>query len=315
MSVLIHEREQDDTDIERYAKRSKFDEEGSSSTTVELSSIPLDHILPPSHSLLGIPLPVVQEGGALRFLEADVGISEYIGRGEAKVEGIIKQRLVSSYHFKTCVNRRRIRFTDFLVFEVDLDSKVIHLKSLGKPEAPSKNGEEPATTTALLDEDVVMASTTETDAPPAEPPVDEQPSVEEKTANGTATESKAEPKAPEEPWPERFNVSLSDFLDEDGILQVKSMFLEGPEPPRVTDSGWGGRKPTNSMEGDAEVQESASLPESFSGRDSRGGRGKRGARGGGRGGRGGGRGGGRVEDNRRVTSKVNLDGTFAALRY
>lgn len=87
-SLVIHEREQDETDIERYAKRAKLDDnaenavEGASNTS----------ILPPSHALLGIPLPVAQEGRPLNFLEADVGISEYIGRGEAKIEGIIKQR-------------------------------------------------------------------------------------------------------------------------------------------------------------------------------------------------------------------------------
>jgi tRNA pseudouridine13 synthase len=90
MSLVIHEREQDDADIERYTKRSKIDTD-----TQEA-----EHILPPSHALLGIPLPLAQEGSALNILERDVGISEYIGRGEAKVEGIIKQRSGCSHSLK-----------------------------------------------------------------------------------------------------------------------------------------------------------------------------------------------------------------------
>jgi tRNA pseudouridine13 synthase len=89
-SLVIREREQDDADIERYAKRAKTD--GDEAEQEEPSIDAAEHILPPSHALLGIPLPVSEPGKALNFLEADVGISEYIGRGEAKVEGIIKQR-------------------------------------------------------------------------------------------------------------------------------------------------------------------------------------------------------------------------------
>lgn len=95
-SIVIHEREQDDADVERYTKRSKIDTDTKTNQTNNESA---EHILPPSHALLGIPLPVVKEGSALNFLEKDVGISEYIGR-EAKVEGIIKQRLVCSHSLK-----------------------------------------------------------------------------------------------------------------------------------------------------------------------------------------------------------------------
>jgi tRNA pseudouridine13 synthase len=94
LSSVIHEREQDDADLERYTKRSKTDtetKEDQAATNEEA-----EHILPASHALLGIPLPVAKEGSGLNILEKDVGISEYIGRGEAKVEGIIKQRLVCS---------------------------------------------------------------------------------------------------------------------------------------------------------------------------------------------------------------------------
>ena len=109
LSSVIHEREQDDADLERYTKRSKTvteSKEDQASTTQNSHSEEAEHILPASHALLGIPLPVAKERSALNILEKDVGISEYIGRGEAKVEGIIKQRLVCSHHSqkKTRIN-------------------------------------------------------------------------------------------------------------------------------------------------------------------------------------------------------------------
>jgi tRNA pseudouridine13 synthase len=101
-SLVIHEREQDDADLERYTKRSKVDADTKElqATATQNSYEEAEHILPPSHALLGIPLPVAKEGSALNILEKDVGISEYIGRGEAKVEGIIKQRLVCCYRLE-----------------------------------------------------------------------------------------------------------------------------------------------------------------------------------------------------------------------
>ncbi len=69
-------------DTERDLKRPKLDPE----------SPQHGHVLPPSHALLGIPLPQAKEGEVLAFRETDVGISEYVGRGVGKIEGIIKQR-------------------------------------------------------------------------------------------------------------------------------------------------------------------------------------------------------------------------------
>ena len=76
--IIVHEREQDDEDAERYSKRRKVELEG--------------QVLPPSHKLLGLPGPTAKEGEQINFLETDVGISEYIGKGVGKIEGIIKQR-------------------------------------------------------------------------------------------------------------------------------------------------------------------------------------------------------------------------------
>ena len=96
-ALIIHEREQDDADIERYSKRSKLDVSDQDSimdvdNKAAIIEPDTEHVLPPSHALLGIPLPVAKEGAAMNFLESNVGISEYIGRGTSKVEGIIKQR-------------------------------------------------------------------------------------------------------------------------------------------------------------------------------------------------------------------------------
>lgn len=100
-SHLVHEREQDDTDIERYSKRSKVDNDvqefAGDVTSTSSANENTEHILPPSHALLGIPLP---DTFPLNLLEANVGISEYIGREEAKIEGIIKQRFAIPFYGK-----------------------------------------------------------------------------------------------------------------------------------------------------------------------------------------------------------------------
>lgn len=78
-STLIHGLEQDE-DTAPSPKRIKLDVSES--------------VLPPSHSLLGVPLPVAPPGQPLNFTEADVGISEYVANDIVKVEAIIKQRYV-----------------------------------------------------------------------------------------------------------------------------------------------------------------------------------------------------------------------------
>ena len=97
-SSIVHEREQDEGDVERSAKRTRLDEpQGEdipSGKSIETNSLGSENqsVLPPSHALLGVPLPAIHEGTGVTFMEADVGISEYIGRGVPKIEGIIKQR-------------------------------------------------------------------------------------------------------------------------------------------------------------------------------------------------------------------------------
>ncbi|KAL0568857.1 multisubstrate pseudouridine synthase 7 [Marasmius crinis-equi] len=303
MSSSIREREHDDDDeLARDAKRPKIDSESNAATaevtvTVTEESVLNEdsevHILPPSHALLGLPHPVAESGGPLNFLETDVGISEYVGRGVSKIEGIIKQR-----------------FTDFLVYEVDLDSNVIHLKSLAKPESSKKNVAEKST-----EEQGEPSGTTQDNNNAGEPmqgietteAAGQKAQEDNKEPEAAPEETKAEPTSvqedPKNPWPESFNEKLAPYLSESSIAQLKEMFLQGPEPPRVSDSGWGGRAP---KVGEAAPEDAAPTPEvqesssSTSGRG-RGGRGR--DRGRGRGGRGGGRGGSGREDHRKVLSE------------
>ena len=82
-------REYEDTDVARHPKRAKIEREQ------VVAPPPLTHgerHLPPSHALLGIPLPDSSGGVLPRLSEHDVGISEYIDRKIPGIEGVIKQR-------------------------------------------------------------------------------------------------------------------------------------------------------------------------------------------------------------------------------
>lgn len=205
-----------------------------------------------------------------------------------------------------------------MVYEVDLDGNVIHIKSLDKPESSPKKatteeakvpGEEPAADgEAAVTEDNKMVEdvTTPSVAPTSDAPASTDAPIaqsEEKQADVNIEE-----KAPEdtEPWPTRFTSALQPFLSEEVITRVKELYLEGPEPPFVSDSGWGGRQTKPEAQGSEGTSEAVDAPPAEPEKSERGRRGKdrgRGGRGGrGRGGRGG-RGGAR-EDTRRVLSDV-----------
>jgi tRNA pseudouridine13 synthase len=49
-------------------------------------------VLPPSHTLLGVPPNAVSSDGGFNLGETDVGISEYVSSSLAPMQGIIKQR-------------------------------------------------------------------------------------------------------------------------------------------------------------------------------------------------------------------------------
>lgn len=186
-----------------------------------------------------------------------------------------------------------------MVFEVDQDSKVIHLKSLGKPESPKKEKEEPvaaAPATVTEVDDGEKTKPEHTEEPTA---VGDSVPIPEATASA-APAVKVSTK--EEPWPEHFDSTLLPFLDEVKVAQLKKIVLEGPEPPRVSDGGWASRVAPSTTGEEAVPVETETVEEKASASNTRGRGGKRG----GRGGRGGGRGGSRREDTRKVVSTVSL---------
>lgn len=202
-----------------------------------------------------------------------------------------------------------------------MDSNVVRIKSLDMPESSPKKSDKPVPSDIPetvqpplaegLAEIISTEEITEVEgievAPTVEEPVaapTNTPGEQEKKGNGKKSELS-------EPWPESFNTALAPFLSEEAIAQMKQMFLEGPEPPRVSDSGWGTR-PTNPEGSAPESAEASSAPEAPQEEPEKQGRGRRGRERGGRGakgGRGGGRGGragGQREDTRKVLSNVRV---------
>ncbi len=181
------------------------------------------------------------------------------------------------------------RFTDFLVHEVNLDGEAVRIKSIAMPSSEAKKDAEstgPSSSTTT--------TTTTTEAPPS--------SVGEEKAldgdNPTEIVGKDAQATPEDAsWPERFNTALKTFFSESHIEQLKKMYLEGPEPPFVSDSGWIGRQGKGEESSTGEVGDQPEIKEAT---ESRGEEGEK------RRGRGRGRGGGKREDHRKVLSDVSL---------
>ena len=174
------------------------------------------------------------------------------------------------------------RFTDFLVFEIDQNDRVAHLKSLEPPE--------PSSAPDAHNDATPQESSTPAPEPQTTPSADLAPiSGVSGDASGPVIEAQGYV------WSEDFTVALEKFLSPLVIGQLKQMYEEGPEPPFVSDSGWGGRQVKQ------EESEVASEPpvEMTSGRGRGRGRGGRGGRGRERGVRPGTR-----EDNRKVVTEV-----------
>jgi tRNA pseudouridine13 synthase len=187
------------------------------------------------------------------------------------------------------------RFTDFLVYEIDTEGSVVHIKSLGQPEEPKKSKLPIAPPIDVADK---ADETIEAEKPASDPiSVPSEPGPSEPKL-GLDTSSSGD-----ERWPSRFDAILSPLLPAPALSKLKEMYLEGSEPPFVPDSGWGGRKQTTSEDADTphvDAEESGNSR----GISDRGRGGKRG-RGRGRGGRGGGQGSKR-EDTRQVSSDVRI---------
>ncbi|KAH9006957.1 tRNA pseudouridine synthase D [Lactarius hatsudake] len=220
-------------------------------------------------------------------MESDVGISEYVAKDAPKIGGIIKQR-----------------FTDFLVYEVDQDSNVVHIKSIAMPEPPAKKAKEAEGTPIEVDAGVPSPKEVSAAIEQAATDSSTDPLAE---ALGPAHGDRTEPassRVPGVPWPDVFTTRLAPFLSAEQIEGIKKMFLEGPNPPFVSDAGWTGR--LASKTNDSSISNSGAVGEDADTNSrkqdeamKRGGRRDRGGRGG-RGGRRGGR--PVVEDHRKVIS-------------
>ncbi|KAF9646008.1 tRNA pseudouridine synthase D [Thelephora ganbajun] len=204
----------------------------------------------------------------MQMLETDVGISEYVGRDIPPIQAVIKQR-----------------FTDFLVFEIDQNDRAVHLKSLAPPEPSSVLG---ASNSVASQE-----STSHTPQPQAKPSSDPA-LVPEVTEDVSAPIEVQEGYV----WSKAHTTVLEEFLSPPVMDKLKQMYEEGPEPPFVSDSGWGGRQ--------AKQEESEVVEEAPAEATSKRGRGK------GRGGRGGhgrdrGPRTGKREDDRKVVTEPIAD--------
>ena len=221
------------------------------------------------------------------------------------------------------------RFTDFLVFEVDQDYKVLHLTSIEKPDGLSKpvqkkkdHNVSAQSTTGINRTTAEASESGENTITPTLNPIpiavstDSVPPVSAKSGVSSASSAK------EGTWTDHITETLTPLLSSSAIVQLREMFLQGPEPPLVPDSGWGGRRPSVLLENDTvadnteggaptpiEIPSTSSHAREREGRGGRGGRGAKGDRGRGRG-----RGGrsdndstrpGKREDLRKVVSDVS----------
>ncbi|KAK8844588.1 hypothetical protein IAR55_006435 [Kwoniella newhampshirensis] len=238
-------------------------------------------MLPPSLELVtGIKIDLEERRGFVG--EEECGIRGFAGRGVKGVKGVIKQR-----------------FTDFIVNEVGLDGRVVHLKDIGKPTEPTTASASNAKGKEKLSEEA---------------------------AANAASSIEAGPQAEETPLPENLQslpshklwtgttaAKLRPHLSDETIIALHALLVEGKDPPPKSDAGWGGSRKSTALVGDNEedAMNAAGGGEEPKDQGQRGGRGGRGqgrdrGRGrGGRGGRGGGRSGGgwAAEDDREVLSQ------------
>ena len=105
-----------------------------------------------------------------------------------------------------------------------MDGKAIHLKSIGKP--------------ASLGNDDVSGGLGQGDAMDILP--DSTPG---KGAEAQPNDDDFSQKPNVLVWQGHFSTTLASFLDPERIQQLKDLYLQGRNPPRVSDSGWAGRKP------------------------------------------------------------------------
>lgn len=185
-----------------------------------------------------------------------------------------------------------------MVYEVDQDSNVVHIKSLGIPEAPTKKAKGVGETVSEVNADVtsgvpsVIQESAEAELG-AKAPIEAVDTIHGDSSAQTSTTV---------PWPDSFSTRLAPFLSTEKMEEIKQMFLEGPEPPFVSDAGWSGRPTAKANESSASG--SMDIKDTIETKGGDGGRKGSNKRGRDRGGRGG-RGGKAVrEDHRKVISEV-----------
>lgn len=119
---------------------------------------------------------------------------------------------------------------------------MVRIKSLGLPESKKDK----AAPSGLADE--IPGASTSQDATDAQgddtTELAGQSNVTVKPLVSEEHESEAAAAAGEDSevtWDDTFESSLLPFLSASSIAELKKMYLEGPEPPRISDSGWVGR--------------------------------------------------------------------------
>jgi tRNA pseudouridine13 synthase len=189
-----------------------------------------------------------------------------------------------------------------LVYEVDQDSNVIHIKSLEMPKPPAKKAKDVGDPASEVNTDVTSGG-------PSVAPENTEAEFGSEAPAGVVDEThgdSSQQKSSTVPWPDSFSTRLSPFLSTEKMQEVKQMFLEGPEPPFVSDAGWTGRLASKTNEsaasGSVDIEKTVEMRSDTDGKK---GNNKRGRDRGGRGGRGRGRGGRAIrEDHRKVVSEV-----------
>jgi tRNA pseudouridine13 synthase len=184
-----------------------------------------------------------------------------------------------------------------LVYEVDQDSNVVHIKSLGMPDPPVKKAKDQGETVSEVNADVPSE-----EASVIQESIEVGPVVE--ASAGAVDKKHGDSPSSTVPWSDIFSTRLASFLSAEKIEEVKQMYLEGPEPPFVSDAGWSGRLAANLKSNENGGSGSMDIEENVeTRRDGRKGSNKRGRDRGGRGGR-----GGKPvrEDHRKVISEVRV---------
>jgi tRNA pseudouridine13 synthase len=199
--------------------------------------------------------------------------------------------------FLVAVFMTSLRFTDFLVFEIDQQYSLVRLQNISKPdehitpkpeEKHTRNPDAPIVAAAVSEgaaEPVAGAGSLAepvTHAPGASDPLRTGSLGSAAAGTSVATEvaGTSDSAYNSKPWPERFTSRLFPHLSLDAIEKLKQMFLEGPTPPPPSADDPAERPPptpipipTNNLSA-----ESGNRETKYGGRIARGARGGKGAR-------------------------------------